>query len=247
MVVSGYPPDHINAVLTHTIHFLSLLAFYLGIKLPFDVVWSRSSTPPPSIYSFNAHSNSGVAEDARASGLLGVGTPWIGAIRGNEYGGWARYVTCVLFCWILIHRLLLDGQRNIHCMCLPRHPLHQHLLQLHLHRQHLHNLEHQHQRIPQFPKNQLRDAHQLSTFSLLIFPDSAWVRVQVPRGYERRVHQYRHPLRRPSKCRAHPSWPNRLTRSTLPPANPIPFLQERPQILPAARMRLLRTALSRQH
>ncbi|KAJ3481059.1 hypothetical protein NLI96_g7923 [Meripilus lineatus] len=88
-----YPPDHINAVLTHTIHFLSLLAFYLGIKLPFDVVWSRSSTPPPSIYSFNAHSNSGVAEDARASGLLGVGTPWIGAIRGNEYGGWARWST----------------------------------------------------------------------------------------------------------------------------------------------------------
>ncbi|PFH47462.1 hypothetical protein AMATHDRAFT_87715 [Amanita thiersii Skay4041] len=62
-----YPPDHINAVITNTIHFLSLLTFYLGIKLPFEVSWS--------------------------SGRLGVGQPWIGAGKGSEAGGWARWTS----------------------------------------------------------------------------------------------------------------------------------------------------------
>lgn len=61
---TGYPPDHINAVLTHTIHFISLLTFYLGVKLPFEVIWT--------------------------GGRLGVGQPWIGATKGSEVGGWAR-------------------------------------------------------------------------------------------------------------------------------------------------------------
>ncbi|KJA16727.1 hypothetical protein HYPSUDRAFT_91147 [Hypholoma sublateritium FD-334 SS-4] len=65
--IRRYPPDHINAVLTHTIHFLSLLTFYLGVRLPFEVVWTE--------------------------GKLGVGQPWIGAIRGGETGGWARWYT----------------------------------------------------------------------------------------------------------------------------------------------------------
>ncbi|KAI0706905.1 UV radiation resistance protein and autophagy-related subunit 14-domain-containing protein [Cerioporus squamosus] len=77
--IRRYPPDHINAVLTHTIHFVTLLAFYLGIKLPFEIVWSRSSTAPSS--------------PAKGSGPLGVGIPWIGAIRGGESGGWARWST----------------------------------------------------------------------------------------------------------------------------------------------------------
>ncbi|KAH9887363.1 UV radiation resistance protein and autophagy-related subunit 14-domain-containing protein [Cubamyces lactineus] len=77
--IRRYPPDHINAVLTHTIHFVTLLAFYLGIKLPFEIVWSRSSSPP--------------SGSTKGSGLLGVGTPWIGAIRGGESGGWARWST----------------------------------------------------------------------------------------------------------------------------------------------------------
>ncbi|EPT05836.1 hypothetical protein FOMPIDRAFT_1110724 [Fomitopsis schrenkii] len=72
-----YPPDHVNAVITHTVHFLTLLAFYLGIKLPFEVVWGQSSTPPAS----------------GSAGLLGVGVPWIGAIKGGESGGWARWST----------------------------------------------------------------------------------------------------------------------------------------------------------
>ncbi|KIM35826.1 hypothetical protein M413DRAFT_325441 [Hebeloma cylindrosporum] len=65
--IRRYPPDHINAVLTHAIHFLSLLTFYLGIKLPFEVIWTGSK--------------------------LGVGQPWIGAIKGGESGGWARWYT----------------------------------------------------------------------------------------------------------------------------------------------------------
>lgn len=76
-----YPPDHINSVLTHTIHFTGLLAFYLGIKLPFEIVWSgaQPSVPTPA----------GLQTPA---GKLGVGHPWIGASRGigTEHGGWAR-------------------------------------------------------------------------------------------------------------------------------------------------------------
>ncbi|EPQ53789.1 hypothetical protein GLOTRDRAFT_117086 [Gloeophyllum trabeum ATCC 11539] len=63
--IRRYPPDHINAVITHTIHFLGLLTFYLGIKLPFEVTWSGKK--------------------------LGVGQPWIGATRGTDHGGWARW------------------------------------------------------------------------------------------------------------------------------------------------------------
>ncbi|KZT20211.1 hypothetical protein NEOLEDRAFT_1182737 [Neolentinus lepideus HHB14362 ss-1] len=63
--IRRYPPDHINAVITHIIHFLGLLTFYLGIKLPFEVTWSGKK--------------------------LGVGQPWIGAGRGTDHGGWARW------------------------------------------------------------------------------------------------------------------------------------------------------------
>ncbi|KAI0938294.1 hypothetical protein AcV5_000002 [Taiwanofungus camphoratus] len=78
-----YPPDHINAVITHIIHFLTLLAFYLGIKFPFEIVWSRSTNPPAS-----ASASSGTI---KGNGLLGVGTPWIGSIRSGESGGWVRW------------------------------------------------------------------------------------------------------------------------------------------------------------
>jgi hypothetical protein len=85
---AGYPPDHINAVITHTLHFLSLLAFYLGIKLPFEVLWSRSSTPPT-----GSQFLSPASPNLRGNGLLGVGTPWIGATKGTEHGGWAKCVS----------------------------------------------------------------------------------------------------------------------------------------------------------
>ncbi|KAF9237723.1 UV radiation resistance protein and autophagy-related subunit 14-domain-containing protein [Melanogaster broomeanus] len=65
--IRRYPPDHINAVITHTIHFLGLLTFYLGVKLPFETVWTGKK--------------------------FGVGQPWIGAGKGAESGTWARWTT----------------------------------------------------------------------------------------------------------------------------------------------------------
>lgn len=65
--IQRYPSDHINAVLTYTIHFVGLLAFYLGVKLPFEITWS--------------------------GGRFGVGQPWIGAGRGGESGSWAKWST----------------------------------------------------------------------------------------------------------------------------------------------------------
>ncbi|KAF9235037.1 UV radiation resistance protein and autophagy-related subunit 14-domain-containing protein [Melanogaster broomeanus] len=62
-----YPPDHINAVITHTIHFLGLLTFYLGVKLPFETVWTGKK--------------------------FGVGQPWIGTGKGAESGTSARWTT----------------------------------------------------------------------------------------------------------------------------------------------------------
>ncbi|KAJ6472885.1 UV radiation resistance protein and autophagy-related subunit 14-domain-containing protein [Mycena vitilis] len=60
--VRRYPPQHINAVLGHAVHFLGLLAWYLGVKLPFVVKW--------------------------AGGKLGVGVPWIGPQPGRGWGRW---------------------------------------------------------------------------------------------------------------------------------------------------------------
>ncbi|KAJ7620275.1 UV radiation resistance protein and autophagy-related subunit 14-domain-containing protein [Roridomyces roridus] len=59
--VRRYPPQHINAVLGHAVHFVGLLSWYLGVKLPFTVLWE--------------------------GGKLGVGVPWI----GPGLGGWGRW------------------------------------------------------------------------------------------------------------------------------------------------------------
>ncbi|KAI0259072.1 UV radiation resistance protein/autophagy-related protein 14 [Gloeopeniophorella convolvens] len=65
--IRRYPPDHINAVITHTLHFIGLLTFYLGIRLPFEISWS--------------------------GGKLGVGQPWIRSIKGTESGSWAKWTS----------------------------------------------------------------------------------------------------------------------------------------------------------
>ncbi|KAI0052006.1 hypothetical protein FA95DRAFT_1675524 [Auriscalpium vulgare] len=65
--IRRYPPDHINAVITHAVHFLGLLTFYLGIKLPFEITWS--------------------------GGKLGLGQPWIRSIKGTESGSWAKWTS----------------------------------------------------------------------------------------------------------------------------------------------------------
>ncbi|KAF8488579.1 UV radiation resistance protein/autophagy-related protein 14 [Gautieria morchelliformis] len=62
-----YPPEHINAALTHTLQFLNLLTFYLGVKLPFEVTWNGE--------------------------MVGVGHPYIAAGKGSDSGGWARWST----------------------------------------------------------------------------------------------------------------------------------------------------------
>ena len=65
------PPAHANAALTFTLHFIGLLTFYLGVRLPFEVGWS--------------------------GGKLGVGIPEIWATRGEDRGGWAKWsVRCPL-------------------------------------------------------------------------------------------------------------------------------------------------------
>jgi hypothetical protein len=61
----GYPIDAINATLQHTLHFLTLLTYYLGIKLPFEVSWTGA--------------------------VPGVGQPSIAAGKGGENGGWAAW------------------------------------------------------------------------------------------------------------------------------------------------------------
>lgn len=58
--------EHIQAVISCTLQFLRLLAFYLGVRLPFEVVWD-------------------------GGGVEGVGRPWIHAIQGDEDGGWSKY------------------------------------------------------------------------------------------------------------------------------------------------------------
>ncbi|KAI0246348.1 UV radiation resistance protein/autophagy-related protein 14 [Lactifluus subvellereus] len=65
--IRRYPPDHINAVITHTLHFIGLLTFYLGVRLPFEITWT--------------------------GGKLGVGQPWIRSIKGTESGSWAKWTS----------------------------------------------------------------------------------------------------------------------------------------------------------
>lgn len=64
--LANLPLEHVQAVLSSLIQFLRLLTFYLGVKLPFEIIW-----------------DGGVAD--------GVGRPWIHAIKGDEEGGWAKY------------------------------------------------------------------------------------------------------------------------------------------------------------
>ncbi|KAG8902529.1 hypothetical protein FRB99_004364 [Tulasnella sp. 403] len=62
-----YPPDYVTAAVVHTLHFVRLLTFYLGVKLPFEVTWS--------------------------GGMPGVGQPTIAAGSGTDRGGWATWTT----------------------------------------------------------------------------------------------------------------------------------------------------------
>lgn len=73
-----YALEEINAAIGHTLHFIRVLCFYLGIKLPFEVHWPRRKP--------------------------GVGTPYLKAGSGPSNGNWARYVLLVLLRTSLIIR-----------------------------------------------------------------------------------------------------------------------------------------------
>lgn len=60
----GYSQEHVTAAVSNTLQFIGLLTFYLGVKLPFDTIWS--------------------------GGAPGMGFPSIVAGRGPERGGWAK-------------------------------------------------------------------------------------------------------------------------------------------------------------
>lgn len=82
---------------------MRLTAFYLGVKLPFEVAWGASSSVAPPFHDLfipgGQAEGSGklepISEDGEATGPtpVGVGTPWIVAGRGlggTVDGGWGK-------------------------------------------------------------------------------------------------------------------------------------------------------------
>ncbi|KIM22011.1 hypothetical protein M408DRAFT_333130 [Serendipita vermifera MAFF 305830] len=70
--VPSYALEEINAAIGHTLHFIRVLCFYLGIKLPFEVHWSRRRP--------------------------GVGIPYLKAASGPSNGNWAKWIMpCALY------------------------------------------------------------------------------------------------------------------------------------------------------
>lgn len=93
----------LHATLYNTLHFIRLTAFYLGVKLPFEVTWGASSTITPPFYDLFIPGGQGegtgrlesISEDGETGGStpVGVGTPWIVAGRGlggSVDGGWGK-------------------------------------------------------------------------------------------------------------------------------------------------------------
>jgi hypothetical protein len=79
---------------------MRLTAFYLGVKLPFEVGWGTSNTvaPPfPELFILGPEGDKleTINEDGELNGStpIGVGTPWIVAGRGlggSSDGGWGK-------------------------------------------------------------------------------------------------------------------------------------------------------------
>ncbi|KAF9515004.1 hypothetical protein BS47DRAFT_1391934 [Hydnum rufescens UP504] len=64
--LESLPPEHVQAVVQFLVQFLQLLSFYLGVKLPFEIIWDGGT-------------------------IEGVGRPWIRAVKGDDDGGWAKF------------------------------------------------------------------------------------------------------------------------------------------------------------
>lgn len=99
----GCKPTVLHATLYNTLHFIRLTAFYLGVKLPFEVTWGASNTVAPPFNDLFIPGGQGegtgrlesISEDGEASGStpVGAGTPWIVAGRGlggSVDGGWGK-------------------------------------------------------------------------------------------------------------------------------------------------------------
>ncbi|KAF8593049.1 hypothetical protein BDV93DRAFT_612363 [Ceratobasidium sp. AG-I] len=99
-------PPALHATLYNTLHFMRLTAFYLGVKLPFEVTWGASSNLAPPFHDLFIPGGQGegtgrlesISEDGETSGPtpVGAGTPWIVAGRGlggSVDGGWGKYTT----------------------------------------------------------------------------------------------------------------------------------------------------------
>ncbi|CAE6467156.1 unnamed protein product [Rhizoctonia solani] len=102
--LSRTKPSALHTTLYNVLHFMRLISYYLGVKLPFEVAWGASSTvsPPfPSLFIPGAEGEKleTINEDGGDSSgatLVGVGTPWIVAGRGlggTADGGWGKYTT----------------------------------------------------------------------------------------------------------------------------------------------------------
>ncbi|KAG8789678.1 hypothetical protein FRC15_003747 [Serendipita sp. 397] len=75
--------EETNAAVTYTIHFINLLCFYLGVKLPFEIRWS--------------------------GGRQAIGSPYLKASSGSSNGNWAKWIVP---CAMYIHPRLATGQPN---------------------------------------------------------------------------------------------------------------------------------------
>lgn len=101
--LSRQKPSQLHTTLFNVLHFMRLTAFYLGVKLPFEVAWGASgnTAPPfPELFIPGSESNKleTINEDGEGSEATpaGVGIPWIVAGRGlggSADGGWGKYTT----------------------------------------------------------------------------------------------------------------------------------------------------------
>ncbi|KAG8833147.1 hypothetical protein FRC17_011267 [Serendipita sp. 399] len=64
--------EQTNAAVTYAIHFVNLLGFYLGIKVPFEIRWS--------------------------GGRQAIGVPYLKASSGSSNGNWAKWIVpCAMY------------------------------------------------------------------------------------------------------------------------------------------------------
>ncbi|QRV86941.1 Vacuolar sorting 38 and autophagy-related subunit 14 [Ceratobasidium sp. AG-Ba] len=104
--LARYKPSQLHTTLYNVIHFIQLISFYLGVKLPFVVGWGASSRIAPPFNDLFIPGGAGQTKneldtinedsDSGDATMVGVGTPWIVSGRGlgaSVDGGWGKYTT----------------------------------------------------------------------------------------------------------------------------------------------------------